>query len=59
MKTRAKHEADAERALKEIHNSSETGDVLFKATMMITQTKAVEILLDIHEMLDNRLPKIK
>ena len=59
MKTRQEHEAEAESMMDELKKQNDTGELLFQAFLMITQGKIVDLLLDIHEMLDNRLPNTK
>jgi hypothetical protein len=59
MKTRAEHEAEAEDFLKYTDEKAKDADVMIAAFLMVTQAKIVDLLLDIHEMLDNRLPKEK
>jgi hypothetical protein len=59
MKTRAKHEAEAEELLKKIDEGGCEGEALFQSSIMAFQGKIVDLLLDIHEMLDNRLPNKK
>jgi hypothetical protein len=56
MKTRAKHEAEAEALIEETSKKAKDADAMIAAFLMATQGKIVDILLDIHEMLDNRLP---
>jgi hypothetical protein len=57
MKTRAKHEAEAEEFIKYTDEKAKDANAMIAAFLMVTQSKIVDLLLDIHEMLDNRLPK--
>ena len=59
MKTRKEHEAEAEAMLDKLNKQEDSGDILYQRFLMTTQGKIVDLLLDIHEMLDNRLPNTK